>query len=115
MTQSLSKDLHRRGMTAVDGGMSRRGAAKRFGISPYTAIKWVERGIERATISRARKAVITRSHLIETRVEAVLALVEETPDMTPAEIVAYLDSEHGMRVSQCKVWRFSDRRVITSR
>ena len=41
MTQPLSNDLRRRVVTAVDGGMSRRGAAKRFGIAPSTAIKWV--------------------------------------------------------------------------
>ena len=31
---------------------------------------------------------------------AVLALAEETPDMTLAKIAAHLQSEHGMRVSQ---------------
>ena len=42
MTQPLSNDLRRRVVTAVvDGGMSRRGAARRFGIAPSTAIKWV--------------------------------------------------------------------------
>ena len=41
MTRPLSYDLRPRVVTAVDGGMSRRGAAKRFGIAPSTAIKWV--------------------------------------------------------------------------
>ena len=41
MTRPLSDDLRRRVVTAVDDGMSRRGAAKRFGIAPSTAIKWV--------------------------------------------------------------------------
>ena len=42
MTRPLSNDLRRRVVTAVvDGGMTRRGAAKRFGIAPSTAIKWV--------------------------------------------------------------------------
>ena len=43
----------------------------------------------------------------------VLALVEETPDMTLAEIAAHLESEHGLRVSQSTVWRFFHRRGIT--
>ena len=38
MTRPLSDDLRRRVVRAVDDGMSRRGAAKRFGS---TAIKWV--------------------------------------------------------------------------
>ena len=41
MTRPLSDDLRRRVVRAVDDGMSRRGAAKRFGIAPSTAIKWV--------------------------------------------------------------------------
>ena len=40
MTRPLSDDLRRRVVTAVDDGMSRRGAARRFGIAPSTAIKW---------------------------------------------------------------------------
>ena len=42
----------------------------------------------------------------------VLTLVEETPDMTLAEIAAHLESEHGVRVSQSTVWRFFHRRGI---
>ena len=43
----------------------------------------------------------------------VLTLVEETPDMTLAEIAAHLESKHGVRVSQSTVWRFFQRRGIT--
>ena len=50
---------------------------------------------------------------IEARAEVVLTLVEETPDMTLAEIAAHLESEHGLRVSQNTVWRFFQRRGIT--
>ena len=42
MARCLSDDLRRRVVAAVvDGGMSRRGAAKQFGVAPSTAIKWV--------------------------------------------------------------------------
>ena len=44
MTRPLSNDLRRRVVRAVvDGGMSRRSAAKRFGVAPSTAIKWGQR------------------------------------------------------------------------
>lgn len=43
MARALSDDLRRREVTAVvEGGMSRRGAAKQFGAAPSTAIKWVD-------------------------------------------------------------------------
>ena len=45
--------------------------------------------------------------------DPVLALVDETPDMTLAEIATHLESEHGVRVSQSTVWRFFHRRGIT--
>ena len=56
-----------------------------------------------------------RSHRIEARAETVLALVEETPDMTLAEIAAHLENEHGVRVSQSTVWRFFDDAASPSR
>ena len=54
-----------------------------------------------------------RSQRIEAHAEEILALVEETPDMTLAEIAVHLKNEHGLRVSQSTVWRFFDRRGIT--
>ena len=43
----------------------------------------------------------------------MLALVDETPDMTLSEIATHLEDEHGVRVSQSTVWRFFHRRGIT--
>ncbi len=44
MAGPYSQDLRDRVIAAVaQGGMSRRGAAARFGISESVAIKWVER------------------------------------------------------------------------
>ena len=52
MTQPLSDDLRRRVVAAVDGGMSRRAAAKRFGIAVSTAIKWVQGAVEESGIGK---------------------------------------------------------------
>ena len=74
MTRPLSNDLHCRVVRAVvDGGMSRRQGGDR------------------------------RSQRIEARAEAILALIDETPDMTLSEIAAHLEDEHGLRVSQSAV------------
>ena len=115
MTRPLSDDLRRRLVTAVDGRMSRRGAADRFGIAPSTAIKWVRAWHRTGSYRPRPQGGDRRSQRIETRAGTVLALVEETPDMTLAEIAAYLESEHGVRVSQNTVWRFFQRRGITSK
>ena len=119
MAQALSNDLRRRVVTAVvDGGMSRRGAAPRFGIAPSTAIKWVDAwrrtGSYRPGSYRpGRQGGDRRSQRIEARAAAVLTLIEETPDMTLAEIAAHLEDAHGLRVSQSTVWRFFHRRGVT--
>jgi transposase len=39
MTRPLSTDLRRRLIDAVEGGMSRRVAAERFGVGETTAIR----------------------------------------------------------------------------
>ena len=114
MTRPLSNDLRRRAVTAVvDGGMSCRGAARRFGIAPSTAIKWVHAWRRTGSYRPRAQGGDRRSQRIEARAEVVLALVEETPDMTLAEIATHLEDEHGLRVSQSTVWRFFHRRGIT--
>ncbi|MDE0391391.1 MAG: transposase [Rhodospirillales bacterium] len=114
MTRPLSNDLRRRVVRAVvDGGMSRRGAAKRFGIAPSTAIKWVDAWRRTGSWRPRAQGGDRRSQRIEARADAVLALLDETPDMTLSEIAAHLESEHGLRVSQSAVWRFFQRRGIT--
>jgi len=40
MARSLSLDLRERVVAAVSGGMSRRQAAERFGVSAASAIRW---------------------------------------------------------------------------
>ena len=113
MTRPLSDDLRRRVVTAVDDGMSRRGAARRFGIAPSTAIKWVRAWRLTGSYRPRPQGGDNRSHRIEARAETVLTLVEETPDVTLAEIAVHLENEHGLRVSQSTVWRFFHRRGIT--
>ena len=114
MAQALSDDLRRRVVAAVmEGGMSRRGAAQRFGIAPSTAIKWVDAWQRTGSYRPGRQGGDRRSQRIEARAAAVLALIEETPDMTLAEIAAHLEDAHGLRVSQSTVWRFFHRRGVT--
>ena len=45
MSKPLSIDLRERLVSAVEGGMSRRSAAKLFSVAPSTAIKWVDHDV----------------------------------------------------------------------
>lgn len=40
MAHTLSMDLRSRLLAAIDGGLSCRAAAARFGVAPSTAIRW---------------------------------------------------------------------------
>ena len=93
--------------------MSWRGAAKRFGIAPSTAIKWVDAWRRTHSCRPGRRGGDRRLQRIEARAAAVLSLIEETPDMTLAEIATHLEDRHGLRASQSTVWRFFHRRGVT--
>ena len=114
MARALSDDLRRRVVAAVvEDGMSRRGAAKQFGVAPSTAIKWVDAFLRTGSWQPGRQGGDRRSQRIEAHAAALLALIEETPDMTLAEITAHLEDARGLRVSPSTVWRFFHRRGIT--
>ena len=113
MTKPLSIDLRERLISAVEGGMSRRFAAERFGIAASTAIKWVDQWRQTGHVRPRRQGGDYRSHRIEAHAEEILALIKETPDITLFEIAGHLDQAHGLRVAQSTVWRLLDRRGMT--
>jgi len=113
MTRALSNDLRERLVTAVDGGISRRSAAQRFGVSVATAIRWVQQWRQTGCISPRPQGGDNRSHRMEVYATEILAMIDQTPDITLAEIVAHLDEVHGLKVAQSTVWRLLDRHGMT--
>ncbi len=113
MTRPLSNDLRTRLISAVEGGMSRRSAAKRFGIAASTAIKWVDRWRRTGDVGPRPQGGDHRSQRIEAHAEEILALVDEMADITLGEIAAHLDAGHGLTVAQSTVWRLLDRHGMT--
>jgi transposase len=113
MTRPLSNDLRQRVVGAVAGGMSRRAAAERFGVAVSTAIKWVQQWRKTGSFRPRPQGGDNRSHRIEAHGEEILALVEETPDMTLAEIAAHLEQAHGLRAAPSTVWRFFVRHGVS--
>jgi transposase len=113
MTRPLSIDLRTRLVSAVEGGLSRRSAAERFGVAASTAIKWVSQWRRTGRLDPRPQGGDYRSHRIEAYAEEILALIDETPDITLAEIAAHLDEAHGLKVAQSTIWRLLDRRDLT--
>ena len=113
MTKPLSNDIRERLVSAVDAGLSRRSAAKRFGVAASTAIKWVDQWRRTGDVGPRRQGGDHRSHRIEAHAEEILALVEEMPDITLGQLAEHLDEVHGLTVAQSTVWRLLDRHEMT--
>ena len=109
MSKALSLDLRTRVLAAIAGGLSCRQAAQRFGVSASSAIRW--RALECIQGDARPKALggDRRSGRIEARAGLILALVEETPDITLEELRAAL-ARRGLAVGYGTLWR---RRRIT--
>jgi transposase len=113
MAKSLSEDLRSRLIAAVDGGMSRRGAAERFGVSVASAIRWL-RDWHATGATRAKpRGGDLRSHRIEAYCDIILAAVEAKVDVTLVELSEMLRDRHGATFAPSTIWRCLDRHAMT--
>ena len=113
MAKPLSEDLRVRVIRAVEGGMSRRAAAERFGISPASAVRFVRAWRESGTKSAKRQGGDRRSHRIEAHRAFILSAVEAKPDLTLEEIAGMLESERDASFAPSSIWRFLARHAVT--
>ena len=112
MGKPLSMDLRERVIAAIDTGLSRRAAAARYGIAASTAIRWDNERRETGSFAPKPQGGDTRSRKIESQANLIHAALEETPDITLAELCRYL-SERGVGASTSSLWRFFRRHGIT--
>lgn len=111
---ALSDDLRERVIKAVvEEGMSRNAAARRFGVSIPSAIRWVKRFETTGEIAPAPTGGDQRSKRIEAHRDYLLGLIRRTPDITLLEIEHRLLENCGERFSSSVLWRFFDRHDIT--
>jgi len=110
----LSVDLRTRVVAAVrEEGMSCRAAAKRFGVSFASAIRWVAALRERGSCAPLPMGGDTRSRRVEAHADHLLGLNLREPDLTLVEICDRLERVRGEKVSPSMIWRFFDRHGIT--
>lgn len=112
MAQALSMDLRARLLSAVDDGMSCRGAAARFGVAPSTAIRWQAQRRETGGFAPKPQGGDMRSRRVEERGDDILALWSARKDITLGELRAGL-AEIGLLVSIAGLHRFFVRRGMT--
>lgn len=113
MAKPLSEDLRVRVIQAVDGGMSRRAAAERFGVSPSSAVRFVGEWRGRGTTHAKGPGGDQRSHRIEAYCDVILNAIEAKPDLTLVEIAEMLKTEQGASFAPSSIWRLLDRHAVT--
>src|SRR3546814_20806255 len=64
-TKAISEDLRSRVIAAVDGGLSRRAAAERFGVAAASAVRWVREWRESGSTRAKPQGGDMRSRRIE--------------------------------------------------
>ena len=112
MAKSLSFDLRQRVMSAIEGGLSCRQAAQRFGVSAASAIRWRDRQQKAGDFASKQQGGDRRSQRIEAHAQLILDTLAVKPDITLAELRGKL-MEQGVAAGVASLWRFFDRRKIT--
>jgi transposase len=112
MSHSFSADLRGRVITAISEGLSTRKAAKRFRIGVSTAGRWFRRYRDTGETT-ARKQGQPSGSKLDKHETFILGLVEETTDISLAEIAERLDLERQVSACRATVWHFFNKRRIT--
>lgn len=104
MARPYSLDLRERVVGAIEGGMSRRKAAQVFGVSPSSAVKWMQKHRRTGSVAPCAMGGDRRSKLGERRAW-LLELSDAQPDLTLEEIRSELNA-CGVSVGYGTVQRF---------
>lgn len=112
MGKPLSMDLRARALAAVDGGMSRRSAAGRFGVSVSSVIRWDAARRRTGGFTPKPQGGDMRSRRIEAQRAVVMAAFEEERDQSLGELRVRL-AERGVAASTSALSRFFQRHGLT--
>lgn len=101
MGHALSMDLRSRLLTAIDGGMSCRAVATRFGVAPSTAIRWEAQRRQTGNYAPKPQGGDMRSPRVEERCADILAIWETRKDISLEELRLAL-IEIGLKGLRCR-------------
>jgi transposase len=113
MAQYLSEDLRIRVIRAVEGGMSRNAAARRFGVGIASAVRWMDEYRRTGRTAPKPRGGDRRSGRIEAQAELLLGAIEATPDITLAELREKMIAERGETFAISTIHDFYRRRGVT--
>jgi transposase len=86
MPSALSADLSERVVVAIEAGASRREAARRFEVSPASAVRWHEAFVREGRTRAKPIGGDQRSHIIETQADLIRQTYEAKPELFLSEL-----------------------------
>lgn len=113
MAKYLSEDLRIRVIRAVDGGMSRNAAARRFGVSIASAVRWMAAYLQTGQTAPKPRGGDRRSGRLEAQADLLMSAIEATPDITLAELRQRLIDERGETFAISTIHDFYRRHGVT--
>lgn len=113
MGQSLSEDLRIRVIRTIEGGLSRRAAAARFGVGVSSAIRWMSAYLETGRTCAKPQGGDQRSDRIEAQADLLMGAIEEMPDITLEELRERLITERGEAFGISTIHDFYRRHGVT--
>jgi len=113
MATSLSEDLRIRVLRVVEGAMSRNAAARQFGVSVASAVRWMAEYLATGRTAPKPQGGDRRSGRIEAQSELPMRAIEETPDITLAELREHIIAEQGERFAISTIHDFFRRHSVT--
>ena len=112
MGKGYATDLRDRVVVMVEGGESRREAARLLDLAASTTIRWMDRWEQTGSVAAKPGTGHCRSPL-EQHAQWLLDLVSAEPDLTLDEIGARLSSVKRLKTGRTSIWRFYERHNIT--
>lgn len=105
MTKPYDRDLRVRVVSAIEAGETTQAAAERYGIGKATAGAWARLKRKTGDVTPARLGKPTGSKL-DPHTDFIFGLVDETIDISLAEIAHKLHAERGVRAVPATIWYF---------
>ncbi|MFN0192803.1 MAG: IS630 family transposase [Aestuariivirga sp.] len=113
MIRSYSLDLRQRVVGAVNGGMSRRAAARHFAVSESSAVRWAGRAAEEGSCAARRLGRPAGKGPLSDQLDYLVAQVEAEPDITMPELAERLLKKRGISADPASLSRLVCRAGFT--
>jgi transposase len=113
MGRALSLDLRERVWKFIEGGGSRRAAARHFRISVSSAVRIAACQAERGTLEPRKQGRPPGRGKLAPYLDFLVEIVEAVCDITLDELAAALASEHGVQVHPASISRVLSRTGLT--